>query len=78
MLLLAPAPALAKETISYSYDALGRLIAADHAGSVNNGLKASYAYDAADNRTAVTVVGATSTTIVVPLNGLTVLNVPRR
>ena len=33
--------ALASETITYSYDALGRLVATSSSGSVNNGLATS-------------------------------------
>jgi hypothetical protein len=51
-------PAWANETVTYTYDALGRLTQVSHAGTVNNGLQASYIYDAADNRTNVTVSGA--------------------
>jgi hypothetical protein len=40
---LAPAaPAWAGQTITYSYDALGRLTATSHSGTVNNGLNSSY------------------------------------
>ncbi|HET9641210.1 MAG TPA: hypothetical protein VFP12_18620 [Allosphingosinicella sp.] len=55
-LVLASA-AQAGETIVYSYDSLGRLVRVEHSGSVNHGAKADYAYDAADNRTNVTVSG---------------------
>lgn len=51
-------PAWANETVTYTYDALGRLRQVNHAGTVNNGLQAAYTYDAADNRTDVTVSGA--------------------
>lgn len=55
---LTAAPALASETITYSYDALGRLIKAAHGGSVNNGQQTTYTQDPADNRNNVTVGGA--------------------
>lgn len=48
----ALAPALAGETITYTYDSLGRVIAAQSSGTVNNGRAASYCYDAAGNRIA--------------------------
>ena len=48
----------ATETITYTYDALGRLVQVARSGSINNGVTGSYAYDAADNRTQVTVTGA--------------------
>ena len=45
------AAALAAESIGYSYDARGRLIAVKHSGSVNNEVATNYTYDDADNRT---------------------------
>ncbi|WP_114226611.1 MULTISPECIES: RHS repeat domain-containing protein [Sphingomonas] len=79
-LLAAPAAA---ETITYTYDALGRLVTVTHAGGRNDGVNAVYNYDKADNRTSVQVTGnnlpvggatgagVSSNTIyiVVPLNG---------
>lgn len=53
--LIAATPVGASETITYSYDARGRLTEVAHSGSVNNGLTACYAYDKADNRTSLTV-----------------------
>lgn len=41
----------ASETQTYVYDELGRLVSVTHAGTINNGLKASYCHDAASNRT---------------------------
>jgi hypothetical protein len=55
---VAAAAALASETVTYSYDARGRLVRAAHAGSVNNGAIANYSYDKADNRTLRNVSGA--------------------
>ena len=52
--LLAP-PAIASETITYTYDARGRLVKVARSGNVNNGATACYAYDKADNRSNVTV-----------------------
>lgn len=52
------AAALASETVTYSYDARGRLVAVKHSGTVNNNVQASYSYDKADNRTNKTVTGA--------------------
>lgn len=54
----AAAAALASETVTYSYDARGRLVRVDHEGSVNNGAVANYSYDKADNRTLKNVSGA--------------------
>jgi hypothetical protein len=53
-----PALAWAAETITYSYDAKGRLVKVERAGSVNNGVKAEYAHDRANNRTNVKVSGS--------------------
>jgi len=47
--------AAASETITYSYDARGRLVQVKHSGSVNNNITANYQYDKADNRTNVNV-----------------------
>lgn len=56
--LLASESALANETITYGYDALGRLTIVSHSGSVNTGTQAAYAYDHASNRTRVVISGA--------------------
>lgn len=53
--LLAMTPAIAQETISYTYDGRGRLLKTEHSGTANNGVSSCYAYDAADNRTASAV-----------------------
>ncbi len=65
--------ASASETITYTYDALGRLVAADTTGSVNNGRQMDLVYDAADNRMSYEVSGSTNKVVVVPLNGFTVI-----
>jgi hypothetical protein len=44
------APAFSAETITYKYDALGRLINSSSSGTVNTGHTASTNYDAAGNR----------------------------
>ena len=49
------ATAMAGETITYSYDARGRLIRVVRSGAVNNNVTANYSYDKADNRTNVNV-----------------------
>jgi hypothetical protein len=46
-----PAAAGASETISYTYDARGRLKTVAHSGTVNNGKTTTYSLDKADNRT---------------------------
>lgn len=56
--LSAPAWVFAAETISYGYDSKGRLVKVERSGSINNGVKAEYKHDKADNRTNVTVTGS--------------------
>ncbi|HMC92254.1 MAG TPA: hypothetical protein VKI45_07295 [Allosphingosinicella sp.] len=46
--------AAATETVTYTYDAKGRLVKVEHAGTVNNNVVANYSYDPADNRKNVT------------------------
>jgi hypothetical protein len=55
-ILTAAAAAVASETITYSYDARGRLVKVQRSGSVNNEVTVNYSYDKADNRTNVNVV----------------------
>lgn len=50
--------ALAAETITYGYDAQGRLITVIRTGSVNNGITDDYSYDKAHNRVVAKVTGA--------------------
>jgi YD repeat-containing protein len=56
--LLTAAPAGASETISYGYDARGRLVQVARTGTVNNGVTTSYTLDKADNRTNKTTSGS--------------------
>jgi YD repeat-containing protein len=63
--LLTASSAQAAETISYKYDALGRLITKSIAGSVNTGKKITVCYDAAGNRK-VYKVAANGTAAVCP------------
>ncbi len=63
--ILAPAlalvfalPAHAGETVTYSYDAKGRLVKVVHTGTVNNGVQTTYTHDKADNRKNTTTTGA--------------------
>jgi len=53
-------PALATETITYSYDAHGRLVTVQRTGTVNNNVTTTYSHDKADNRTAKVTTGAPS------------------
>lgn len=57
---LAATQANASETITYTYDAKGRLVKVERSGTVNNGVKAEYTHDKADNRKNVKVAGAPS------------------
>lgn len=50
------AAAIAGETITYTYDARGRLVKVERSGGVNNNVSANYSYDKADNRTNVNVI----------------------
>ena len=59
--LAASAAAYAGETITYSYDATGRRVKVERSGTVNNGVKAEYTHDKADNRVNVTVTGSPNT-----------------
>ena len=67
LILLAPVVALiaattahATETITYTYDAKGRLVKVVHSSTVsnNNGVTVDYTHDKADNRTNVKTTGA--------------------
>lgn len=50
--------AVASETITYTYDAKGRLIKAERSGAVNNGVKYEYTHDKANNRRNLKVTGS--------------------
>lgn len=54
---LVPAPALASDTVNFTYDALGRLIAVATAGGPNDGMSVSTGYDRAGNRSNYSVTG---------------------
>lgn len=56
--LCCAAAAIASETITYSYDARGRLVRVVSNGSVNNNVTVNYTYDDADNREQRNVTGA--------------------
>ena len=58
IIVLLGAAAYASETITYTYDARGRLIQVSHSGSVNDNLVSNYVYDKADNRTNKTTTGS--------------------
>ncbi len=48
----------ASETVTYTYDAKGRLVKVERSGTVNNGVKAEYTHDKANNRKNVKVTGS--------------------
>lgn len=58
--LTAGVAATASETISYTYDARGRLVQVKHSGTINNNVTANYTYDKADNRTNLNVTSPNS------------------
>lgn len=51
LLLLSATPALSTETVTYTYDAKGRLTKVVRTGTVNNNVTVEYEHDKADNRT---------------------------
>lgn len=57
--LMAVSPsAFASETVTYSYDARGRVIKVEHTGTVNNNIKTEYTIDKVENWTNVKVTVA--------------------
>ena len=50
--------AAATETITYTYDAKGRLVKVVRTGTVNNNVTIEYTHDKADNRTRVKVTNS--------------------
>ncbi len=56
--LLAPAAPQAGETVTYTYDELGRLVKTVQSGTVNDGVETDIAYDEAGNRTGYDVSGS--------------------
>jgi hypothetical protein len=57
-LAAVPVLAIATETITYTYDAKGRLVKVERSGTVNNGIATNYSFDKADNRTNKTTTGS--------------------
>lgn len=51
--------AVSAETVTYSYDAKGRLVRVVKSGGPNNGAVTIYEHDKADNRKRVQTTGAT-------------------
>jgi hypothetical protein len=56
--LLHSAPIQAAETITYKYDAKGRLVEVKRTGTVNNNVTTTYQHDKADNRKNTTTTGS--------------------
>ena len=56
--LLAAQSAHASETVTYTYDAKGRLVKVAHTGTVNNNVQTTYTHDKADNRKNTTTTGS--------------------
>lgn len=52
----------AGETVTYTYDAKGRLVKVVHSGTVNSGVQTTYTHDKADNRKNTTTTGSTNST----------------
>ena len=50
--------AVAAETLTYRYDARGRLVKVERSGGPSNGVVTTHVYDKANNRTAKNVSGA--------------------
>ena len=71
--MASASPTIAQEQVKIEYDALGRLTKVTHESGPNSGTVSAYAYDAAGNRTNVTVTGAQKRVVVVPLNGFTII-----
>ena len=51
-------PASASETVTYTYDARGRLVKVERSGTVNDDAKTEYEHDEAHNRKRVKTTGA--------------------
>ena len=60
--LFASQAAHAGETITYTYDAKGRLVKVVHTGTVNNNVQTTYTHDKADNRKNTTTTGSPNST----------------
>lgn len=56
--MLIASAAHANETITYTYDAKGRLVKVERSGTANNGVNATYTLDKANNRKNVKVTGS--------------------
>ncbi len=61
LLMVVPVGLQAAETITYKYDAKGRLIEVKRTGTVNNNVQTNYTHDKANNRKTVVVTGSGNT-----------------
>ena len=61
LLMVMPVGLQAAETITYKYDAKGRLIEVKRTGTVNNNVQTNYTHDKANNRKTVVVTGSGNT-----------------
>jgi len=57
-IIAAAGAALADETITYTYDAQGRLIRVVRSDDAGNNIQSNYTYDDADSRTNLNVTGS--------------------
>lgn len=57
-MLMFALPVLSAETITYTYDAKGRVVKVVRTGTVNNNVTTEYEHDKADNRTRVKVTNS--------------------
>jgi hypothetical protein len=57
-LIATASAAIAAETITYTYDAKGRLVKVVRTGTVNNNVTVEYTHDKADNRTRLKVMNS--------------------
>jgi len=58
ILIINATPSMAAETITYSYDAKGRVVKVVRTGTVNNNVTYDYTHDHANNRTHVKVTNS--------------------
>jgi hypothetical protein len=56
----AAVPALATETLTYTYDAKGRVTKVVRTGTVNNNVTTAYTFDKANNRKNVKVTNSSN------------------
>ena len=75
--LLAATSLSAAETVTYTYDALGRVKKVEYVDGDNDGMKQTFTLDPAGNRENYTITGSKNRgamrVIVLPLNGFTII-----